>query len=337
MTLAPGDMRIVEDATRPADRPGFARVAVSIVGLCGSDYHLFSGHHPYATFPQTQGHEFSGRVIELPDGYSGPAHLGDLVAVEPLVPCGTCYACRHGRYNACASLQVMGAHISGALADEVVVRADALHPVGDLDPELAALVEPVSIGLQAVRRARVTAGDHVVILGAGPIGLAATLAASDAGAHVLVADRIPSRLDKAREMGAEATVDTSLEDLRERVHEFTAGDGAGVVIDATGVPELIRLAFDLVAYAGSIGIVGISDREVAIPVIEFSRKEISVFGSRNNTGLFPEAIDLVRRHPEQLRSWVTNRLPLEEVPQMIEYAMSHPESVEKMLVRMREE
>lgn len=335
-TLAPRSMRI-ENVAAPTLGPGQARVAVSVVGLCGSDYHLFSGHHPYARFPQTQGHEFAGVVVELGQDYTGQVAIGDTVAVEPLIPCASCFACRRGRYNCCANLKVMGAHVPGALAEEVVVSADALFAVGDLDVELAALVEPVSVGLQTVVRADVGRWDTVVVLGAGPIGLAAALAASDLHARVLVADRIPSRLVTARLMGAESVVDTSESDLAVAVAAFTGEDGAAVVIDATGVPELIRSAFDLVAYSGAIVIVGISDKDVSVPVIEFSRKEVTVYGSRNNTSLFGRSVDLVRGHQDQLRAWITHRISLEEVPSMIDYAMNHPESVEKMLVHMKEQ
>lgn len=313
-----------------------ARIGVCVVGLCGSDYALFTGEHPYAHFPQTQGHEFSGVILELGEDYVGPLVRGDLVAVEPIVPCGSCFACRRGRYNACSHLKVMGAHTSGALADEVVVRSSALHGVGKLDAELAALVEPVSIGLQAVVRGQVTAKDTVVIIGAGPIGLAATLAAADLGARVLVADRISSRLEAARVMGAESVLDTTTSDLGVRVAAFTDSDGASVVIDATGVPAVIRLAFDLVAHSGAIVIVGISDEDVSVPVIEFSRKEVTVYGSRNNTCLFPRAVQLVQRHQVQLKTWITHRISLEDVPSMMEFAIKHPENVEKMLVLIKE-
>lgn len=335
VTLAPRSMRIEEADSLPVGA-GQARVSVSVVGLCGSDYALFTGEHPYASFPRTQGHEFSGVLTELAPDYAGGLTVGDTVAVEPVIPCGQCYACRRGRYNACCVLKVMGAHTSGALADEVVVRASALHGVGDLDEELAALVEPVSIGLQAVVRGQVSDGDTVLVVGAGPIGLAATLAAADVGASVLVADRIPARLEAALVMGAEGIVDTSVADLSALVADFTSGEGVGVVIDATGVPTVIRSAFDLVAHSGSIVIVGISDREVSIPVIEFSRKEVTVFGSRNNTSLFPRAVELVRRHQGQLRTWITHRISLDEVPEMIEFAIAHPESVEKMIVQIKD-
>lgn len=331
VTRQPGLM-VIEETPAPDCGPGQARIGVEVVGLCGSDYHLFAGTHPYARFPQTQGHEFSGRVLELGTGYDGPLCPGDRVAVEPLTWCGECFACRRGRHNCCARLQVMGAHVPGALAQQVVVAASSCYPAGDLSAEAAALAEPVSIGLHAVRRGQVAAGDQVLILGAGPIGASAALAAADAGARVAVADQVATRLDGARRMGAELTVDTSREDLAAAVAGWTGGDGAAVVLDATGAPPLIRAAFDLVAPSGVIVIAGISGHEVAIPVIEFSRKEVTVAGSRNNAGVFGAAVDLVRRHQRQVAGLVTHRFGLAETGAAIEFARAHPGEAEKVMI-----
>jgi L-gulonate 5-dehydrogenase len=331
VTVEPELMRIA-DVPDPAPSAGEAIVRIERVGLCGSDYHFFLGEHPYATYPLTQGHELAGVVEFLDDAYDGPVGVGDRVAIEPLLPCGSCFACRRGRYNCCASLRVIGAHVPGGLCERFAVPATALHPVGDLDPELAALCEPVSIGLQAVTRSRVREGESLVVLGAGPIGQAVTLSAHDRGARVLVTDRIPARLEIAMRLGADVTVDSSAGDLARRVSEWTDGEGPAVVIDATGVPELIRLGVDLVAPSGVLVIVGISHHEVSIPVIEFSRKELDVLGSRNNAGLFPDAVDLVARSQERVRNLITHTYPLEETPEAIRFAIDHPEEVEKVIV-----
>lgn len=338
ITDEPGQMR-VRETTTPSPGPGQALVRVEAVGLCGSDFHLFLGDHPYARFPQTQGHEFSGIVKRFGPGYTGPVRVGDRVAVEPVIACGACFACRRGRYNCCRDLKVMGAHVTGALAEQVVVRTTALHPVGDLEAETGALVEPISIGLQAVLRATSThgpygEGDTVVVLGAGPIGLAAVLAAADRGARVLAADRIAHRLDLARELGADRGVDTTVDDLADVVQEWTGRDGAAVVIDATGVPTLIRTAIDLVAPSGTVVVVGISPHEVSIPVSDFSRKELNVLGSRNSAGIFDQAVDLVRRHARKANRLITHRFGLEQVPEAIDFAMSHPQEAEKVMITM---
>lgn len=333
VTTSPGQMQVrqVPDPT-PGDRE--VRVAVAAVGLCGSDYHLFAGTHPYARFPQIQGHEIAGTIDGLGPGYDGPLSVGDRVAVEPFVHCGACFACRRGRSNCCERLEVMGAHIPGALREFVVVSPERLHPVQDLTADLCALVEPLSIAVQAVERSEAAAGDRVVVLGAGPIGLGVALACSDRGAHVLVVDRLPSRLAAARRFGAEATADTSTDDVGAVVDEWTHGEGAAVVVDATGVPALIRMAVDLVAPSGVVVIVGISGEDVAVPVIAFTRKELTVRGSRNNNGLFPASIDLVRRHGQTVGSLISHRFPLSEAPEALRFAADHPDQVEKALIVM---
>ncbi len=336
-TSSPGSMLLETDVEPPEVTADRVRIGVEWVGLCGGDYATFTGTHPYVTYPQVQGHEISGVVLELGPEYRGPLAVGERVAVEPTVPCGHCFACRKGRYNCCVDLEVMGAHIPGALAEEIVVDAARVHSAGDLDAELTALVEPVSIGLQAVVRADVRAGDLVVILGAGPIGITATIAAADRGARVVVVDRLPSRLALARQMGAFETVDTTSQDLAAEVQRLSDGDGAGVVIEATGAPAMVRAALQLVAHAGTVVIVGISTQDVSLPIVDFTRKEMTILGSRNNTGLFPESVELVRRHRDRIRALITHRVPMADLQPMVEFAIANPGDVEKVLVRVKED
>ncbi len=331
VTTAPGVME-VRNGEDPVAGPGEALLRVEAVGLCGSDFHLFDGTHPYAHFPQTQGHEFVGVVQAFGPGYDGPLQVGERVAVEPVIPDGTCSACRRGRYNCCSDLRVLGAHVPGGLAERVAVRTSSLFGVGDLPPQVAVLTEPMSIGLQCVVRARITADDTVVVVGAGPIGQAAALGASDRGARVLVADRVAGRLELATHLGADRVVDTTREDLASAVRDLTDGEGATVAIEATGVPALLRACVDLVAHAGTVVVVGISTDEVRIPVVEFTRKELDVRGSRNSCGIFGNAVDLVRRYRDRVGRLVTHTAPLEDVPDLIEYAMTHPHEVEKAVV-----
>jgi L-gulonate 5-dehydrogenase len=330
LTTAPGRMEIREGPA-PTPSAGEALIRVKSVGLCGSDYHLFDGTHPYAHFPQVQGHEVIGVVEEDP---SGVLVSGQAVAVEPVRPCGRCFACRRGRYNCCAELKVMGAHIPGGLAEHITVPVERLHLLADTAPDVAVLTEPMSIAVQCIARGQVAADETVVILGAGPVGLFAALAAADRGARVLVADKVAARLSHALRLGAHRVVDTTVEDLTLAAAQFTDGDGAAVVVEATGVPAVLRAAVDLAAPSGTVVVVGISDQEVTIPVIEFSRKELNVLGSRNNTGLFNDAATLVVQHAAVLAPVVTQVFPLTEVPDAIEYARTHPDKVEKVVIRV---
>lgn len=335
-TLEPRRMEIREVAP-PEPGHDEALVRIEAVGLCGSDLHFYTGDNPYCTFPQTQGHELAGIVVGFGGAYAGPLKAGDRVAVEPLRPCGACYPCRHGRPNCCIRLNVLGVHIPGGLAEYYAVKIENLYAAAGLDRELAALVEPISIGLHATVRGQVSAEDQVVVFGAGPIGQSVLLAAVDRGARVLVVDRIAARLDLARALGAEAVLDASHAAPAEAIAAWTNGDGASVVFDATGVPAVIRSAVDAVASSGRIVIVGISTEEVAIPVIAFTRKELNILGSRNNVGIFGAAVDLVRRNQEKVRRLITHRFPLEQAPQAIEFALAHPAEAEKVLILVGDE
>ena len=331
VTIAPRQIEIREVAA-PTPAADEALLRIETAGICGSDLHLFDGSNPYASYPRTQGHEFSARVVAFGGAYDGPVKVGERVTVEPLIWCGECYPCRNGRPNCCVQLQVLGVHVDGAFGDLIVVKTRALFPAGALDAELTSLVEPVSIGMQVITRGAVTAEDSVVVYGAGVIGQAALVCARDRGARVLVVDRLRSRLDVALQLGAEVVAEAGKDDVPGTIKEWTNGEGASVAIDATGAPSVIRAAIDAVAPSGRVVIVGISDQEVSIPVIEFSRKELTILGSRNNAGVFGEALELVLRLGERLRVLVTHRFPLDEAQAALTLAHDRPHEAQKVML-----
>jgi L-gulonate 5-dehydrogenase len=348
VTLAPYVVELRDDP-EPRPGPGQAVVRVEAVGLCGSDYHVFDGTHPYTHYPRTQGHELVAVVESLPAGYPGrPGRAGyrggqgagdqeglrpgDRVAVEPLVSCGTCFPCRRGRYNCCARLVVLGVQADGGLAERLAVAASQLYPTGALAPLTAVLTEPVSIGLHAVRRAGVAPGDVVAVLGAGTIGQAITLAAADRGARVLVADRVRQRLDRAVAMGASRVVDSTQADVVAEVAAFTAGEGAAVVLEATGHAPMLRLAVEMVAHSGTVVAVGTSTASVKIPVVEFSRKEINLLGSRNSAGIFADAVAMVTRYADRLSALVTHQFELADVATALATGQGNLDTVGKVVV-----
>lgn len=331
VTVGPKQVAIRE-LPDPVPAPDEVLIRVETAGICGSDLHLFDGSNPYSNYPRTQGHEFSGKVVAFGGEYDGPVQVGDRVTVEPLIWCGECYPCRHGRPNCCVNLKVLGVHAEGAFAELIAVKTRTLFGVGMLDAELTALVEPVSIGMQVVTRGAVTGEDTVVVYGAGVIGQAALVCARDRGARVLVVDRLPSRLDLARELGAEEVAEAGKDDVPARIRNWTGGEGPAVAIDATGAPSVIRAAIDAVAPSGRVVIVGISEGEVSIPVIQFSRKELTILGSRNNAGVFGEALDLVQRLNDRLRVLVTHRFPLADAQEAMTFALEQPQQSEKVLL-----
>jgi L-gulonate 5-dehydrogenase len=331
VTVAPRRIEI-RDLPDPTPAPDEALLRVEVAGICGSDLHMYDGTNPYANFPRTQGHEFSARVVALGSAYQGDVKPGDRVTVEPLIYCGECFPCRHGRPNCCVSLKVLGVHTEGAFAELISVKSRALFPAGSLDAELTALVEPVSIGMQVVSRGQVPGDDTVVVYGAGVIGQAALVCARDRGARVLVVDKLPSRLELARTLGAEATAEAGREDVARVIADWTNGEGPAVAVDATGAPSVIRAAIDAVAPSGRVVIVGISDQEVSIPVIQFSRKELTIVGSRNNAGVFGQALDLVQRLNDRLRVLVTHRFPIDQAQEALDLALDRPQDAEKVLL-----
>jgi threonine dehydrogenase-like Zn-dependent dehydrogenase len=340
VTTARRRIDVVDVPAATAPGPGQVLVRPEAVGICGSDFHYFLGdigtfEDPSVLYPRIQGHEFAATIEEI--GPDAPAHLqtGERVAVWPVVACGRCYPCSINRGNACANINLVGIHFDGALQEQLVLPAAQVFPVGDLEPETAALVEPVSIAVRTVVRGRVAARERVVVLGAGPIGQAVALAASDRGASVLLVDRIPSRLEAGKAFGAELLDAAGGDDAFAAAREWSGGDGPEVVVEATGVPALVKPALELVAPAGRVVVVGLSADDAPIRVGALPFKEIDVLGvSCTGAAEFSDAVELVRRRREDAAGLVTHDFGLEQAPEAFAYAMEHPAEVMKAVVRI---
>jgi L-gulonate 5-dehydrogenase len=341
VTEAPGAMRVA-DVPDVGD-PGSGEVLVrpEAVGLCGSDFHYFLGHLGDAVgtdlYPRVQGHEFAGVVEALGSGC--PAHLrtGERVAVWPLTACGHCYPCRLGRRNVCSNMSLVGIHRDGALQERVRVPADQVFPVGGLDPALSALIEPVSIAIRAIVRARLEADEKAVVLGAGPIGQAIATAAIDRGASVLLVDRVASRVERGRAVGADLLALDGEDDLVAAGREWAGDEGPEVVFEATGVPELVQTAVRLVSQAGRVVVVGLSTHDAPLRVGDLPFRELDVLGvSCCNGDEFAEAASLVARRADALAGLVTHEFSLDEAPVAIDYAIRHPADVMKAMIRLED-
>jgi L-gulonate 5-dehydrogenase len=340
VTRDSGLLEVVGIPEPGAPGPGEVLVAPEAVGLCGSDFHYFTGDigtidDASSLYPRIQGHEAAGTILDVgPDCPPGIV-AGTRVALWPVEACGTCSACRVGRGNACVRLSLIGVHRDGALQERLVVPAEQVFPVGDQDPALAALVEPVSIAVHAVARGRVTAGERVVVFGAGPIGQALALAAGDRGASVLLVDTHASRLDRAAVIGAETLQVADGTDLSAAAREWGGAEGPEVVFEATGVPRLVQTAVELVAHAGRVVVVGLSADHAPVRVGDLPLKEIDVLGvSCCGAAEFAEAVELVGRHADVAAALVTHEFPLERAPEAMVYAMEHPAEVMKAVVRV---
>ncbi len=315
-------------------RPGEGQVLVSVgaAGICAGDMYIYQGKNPYAVYPVVAGHEIAGQVVEVGAGVTG-IEPGMRVVVEPFIGCGHCYPCRVGKSNCCANLRIIGVHMPGGYADYVTAPARNIHLIPDgLSTFDATFTEPVAIGVQACRRAEVGA-EYVLILGCGPIGLALIEAARARGATVVATDVVESRLETARQLGAETLL--ANEALVETIMAQTHGEGAPVVIEATGNPRAMEQTVDLVAAGGRICIVGLVKRGTMInfPGLDFTRKEMTIVGSRASVSCFPEALELLAsghiHYPK-----VATRFDLWDAPNVFRRLNEHPDAVQKgVLVR----
>jgi L-gulonate 5-dehydrogenase len=289
---APQTMRVGEVET-PRRGPGEVMVSVGAAGICAGDMYIYLGKNPYSSYPQVAGHEIAGLVTEVGAGVTG-LEPGTAVVVEPFVSCGTCYPCRVGKSNCCAELQIIGIHRPGGYADYVVAPASLIHRIpSGLSLSFASFAEPVAIGVQACRRGQVAAGELVLILGCGPIGLALIEVAKARGARVLAADVLPARREFAAQLGAEVV--EAGPGLVKTILDRTDGEGAPVVIEATGNVQAMEQTVDLVAAGGRIVIVGLVKQGLGVtfPALDFTRKEMTIVGSRASVNCFPESLSLL--------------------------------------------
>jgi L-gulonate 5-dehydrogenase len=307
----------VGDRAAPTPGPGEVLVRVKAAGICAGDMYIFQGKNPYAKYPVIGGHEICGEVD------------GKLVVVEPFVGCGKCYPCRSGRSNCCANLKVLGVHCDGGYADYMTAPATHIHAVPDgLSPFWASFAEPLAIGVQSCRRGAVQAGELVLILGAGPIGLALIEVAKAKGARPVVTDVLDSRLEFARELGAEGL--KADDHLTQNVLELTNGEGAPVVIEATGNAKAMESTVNLVAGGGRIVIVGLVKQGtmVSFPGLDFTRKEMTIVGSRASVNCFPEALALLAsgkiRYPK-----VASEFSMWDAPEVFARLDADPGAVHK--------
>ena len=338
VTRSPGVM-VVDDVPEPGP-PGPRDVIVrpEAVGICGSDLHFYTGDTGALSgarsfFPRIQGHEFSAVVEQLGRDCPAGVRAGDRVAVWPLRGCGRCYPCRSGRANACVSLDLVGIHRDGGLQQLVPVPVSQLFGVGDLGPEPAAFVEPMSIAVHALGRAGIPDGEQAIILGAGPIGLATVLAATAAGARVMAADPVPARRDLALTMGAENAAWGGDGGLLDAVQAWTHGPGAPVVIDTTGDPGALAQATRLVCSAGRVVVVGMSAAAAPLRSGVFPEKEIDVLGSSCATAAdFRSAIALVQAHRETISALFSHRFPLTHAREAIECVANPAAGAVKVLI-----
>lgn len=328
----PGALEL-EERPLPERKPDQVLLGIRRIGICGTDYHIYEGLHPYLQYPRVMGHELSGEVLEVPKGSKFAE--GDPVIVIPYLSCGTCVACRRGKTNCCTTLQCLGVHCDGGMTERFALPEKNLYPAEGLSLDQAAMVEFLAIGAHAVRRSRLIPGDRALIVGTGPIGIGTALFARIAGAEVTLMDRMPAVLDLASSITGFASKVLADEDAPERVRALTNGENFDVVFDATGNSKAMEKSFDFAASGGTYVMVGVVKDRLSFSDPEFHRKELSLYASRNATREdFDTVVSAMRTGKIPTDKLNTHTCALAEVPDAMPGWTHDRVGVVKAMVRL---
>ncbi len=289
--------------------PGFVKVAVKAVGICGSDVHYYNEGAIGSfvlTSPMVLGHEVGGIIEEVGEGVNLP--VGAVVALEPGIPCGICDQCRSGHYNLCPDVKFFATPPNdGAMTSSVLHPSSFTFVADGLTPEEASLAEPMSVGIYAVLQADIHLGDHIAVLGAGPVGLLTALAAYAEGATVTVFDVLADRVRFAQEFGFDASL------FQER-----GGMQYDKVIECSGNGDAITWAQSAVRNGGKLVLVGMGSREsMVLDGLDLTLRGVSVEGIFRYSNTFPAAIELIRRNRDRLSAFTKKQIHLEELPKYL--------------------
>lgn len=308
-------------------------VKVAASAICGSDLHIARGMHPSVPLPVTIGHEFSGDVVAVGEEVQN-VKVGERVTVEPCIVCGKCDACRHGDYGYCEHISFTYRNGDGAMADYVVVKAPYVYALPEyLSYETGALIEPLSVATHAVRRANISLGETVLIIGAGAIGMMVVAMCRRSGAaEIIIADFSDSRLEMALEVGATKAVNSGKIDLEQEVMRITGGKGVDKSFECVGRESCFTQAIMTLKRNGTATIVGIYEH----PQIQFMASrlvthEIKIQGAQGYCWDFPIAIAAARDIP--MEKFVTHTFPLDELQTALDTALNPKSGSIKVIVK----
>ena len=299
------DFRL-SDVPEPAAPPaGWVQVRVRRVGICGTDLHAYAGRQPFFRYPRVLGHELAVTVHAIATDVTTVA-VGDDVAVRPYLECGTCRACRSGRTNCCERLTVLGVHIDGGMCTYINLPATHLHHAHGVSLEGLALVEMLSIGFHAVRRANPRSDDRIVVVGLGPIGLGVCLAARARGLAVIAVDPSANRRAFATAQHLVCLAIDPGSDVLAAVRAACGDTLPDVVLDATGHPAAMEASFTLPINSGTLVYVGLVQGDLRFADPEFHRRELTLLASRNATAEDFDAV-IAALPSIDIAAWVTHR------------------------------
>ena len=307
--VAPEQLALV-DIDPPVLQPGWVKVAIRHIGICGTDYHIFEGTFPYFEYPRVIGHELSGTIV---DANGAPFAAGDPVVINPYIHCGHCPACLEGKFNCCETLKVLGVHTAGGMAEEIVLPAINIYPATGISLRDAAMVEFLAIGAHAIRRTtELKPGSRALVVGSGPIGLGVAYFAKIAGADVTVVDAAPDKIEATRALGFRTF---GLADTEGAEFAAVKATGFDVVFDATGSIRAMNASLLHTRNGGSYTLVGVIRGDLVFPDAEVHRRELTIRGSRNATRQdFDHVMASIRAGAIPTNRLATHATTLDRVP-----------------------
>lgn len=335
---APGEI-MFRQIPVPKAGEGQILIRIRMIGICGSDIHVYHGKHPFTTYPVTQGHEVSGEIVALGQGVEG-FRLGQKVTVEPQVFCGKCHPCTHGKYNLCEELKVMGFQTTGVASTYFAVDASKVTPLPEsLSFEEGAMIEPLAVAVHAVRRFGEVEGKKVAVLGAGPIGNLVAQSAKALGADtVMVTDVSDYRLEMAKRCGADVTVNTAREDFGQAMVRCMGPDKADVIYDCAGSNVTMNQAIRCARKGSVIILVAVFADMATVDLAVLNDHELDL----NTTMMYRHedyvtAIELVEQGKVQLRPLMSRTFPFRQFKQAYEYIDANRETSMKILVNVQDQ
>lgn len=305
---------VIEERPMPViQSPDEVLIKVKAGGICGSDVHIYHGTSSVATYPRVIGHEIVGEILEKGNQVKNFS-IGDRVILDPVISCGTCYQCRIGRRNVCGKLKVRSVHVDGGYQEYIVLPEESIYHIPDnLSWEEAVMIEPFTIAEQVCSRAGLSKDDIVFIMGAGPVGLSILKRVKLSGATCFISDIVETRLDFAKQYGADVTINAKNADVREVIMKLTGGNGATVVIDAVCSVKSFEQTLTYVCSAGCVITLGFNKESSAISQLSITAREIDVRGSRLHNNKFPAVIEYFRSGKLAVKDMITHRYHFTEI------------------------
>lgn len=311
-----------------------AIIKIKRIGVCGTDLHAFEGTQPYFNYPRILGHELAGELLAFD---SAPDFkTGEIVSFIPYFHCGTCIACRRGKTNCCVYMQVCGVHVDGGMVEYLSVPSASLLHGDGLSMDEMALIEPLAIGAHGVRRASIEAGEFVLVVGAGPIGLGTMELAHMAGGKVIAMDINAQRLQFCKDkLKVAHTIHATASDVTEQLKEITTGDMPTVVIDATGSQKAINNAFQFMAHGARYVLIGLQRGEISMSHPEFHKREGTLMSSRNATREdFELVIRALKNKQIDPSAHITHRISFDKVMTEFEHWLNPETGVIKAMIEL---